>query len=110
MLTELEQAMLTSLDESQHARAAVWIPWLVALVNGMAPLLIALIIITPLWLAQIGLFLPIGPLPTAMIVALLAIFLLGVFLGRVSGTFWLLSGLQSLAVALVTLGIIYLIR
>jgi hypothetical protein len=37
------------------------------------------------------------------------IFLLGVFLGRVSGIFWLWSGLQSLAVALVTLGLIYLI-
>ena len=109
MLTELEQAMLTSLDESHHARAAVWIPWLVALVNGMAPLLIALIIIAPLWLVQLGMALPVGPLPAAMSVALLAIFLLGVFLGRVGGTFWLLSGLQSLAVALVTLGIIYLI-
>ena len=109
MLTELEQAMLTSLDESHHARAAVWIPWLVALVNGMAPLLIALIIIAPLWLVQLGMALPVGPLPAAMSVALLVIFLLGVFLGRVGGTFWLLSGLQSLAVALVTLSIIYLI-
>ena len=109
ILTELEQAMLTSLEESQHARAAVWIPWLVALVNGLAPLLIALIIIAPLWLAQLGIALPVEPLLAAIMVALLAIFLLGVFLGRVGGTFWLLSGLQSLAVALVTLGIVYLI-
>ncbi len=108
-LAQLEKAMVTSLDESHHARAVVWIPWLVALVNGMAPLLISLIIITPLWLAHNGLVLPVGPLPAAMALALLMIFLLGVFLGRVSGTFWLWSGLQSLAVAVVTLGLIYLL-
>jgi len=108
-LAQLEKAMVTSLDESHHARAVIWIPWLVALVNGIAPLLIALIIIAPLWLARSGMVLAPGPLPTAMAVALLIIFLLGVFLGRVGGTFWLWSGLQSLAVALVTVGLIYLL-
>ena len=45
----------------------------------------------------------------AMIVALIIIFLLGVFLGRIGGTFWLWSGLQSLAVALLTVALIYLL-
>ena len=108
-LAELEKAMVTSLNESNHARAATWIPWLVALVNGIAPLLFALIIITPLWLAHGGIELAIEPLLAAMAVALTIIFLLGVFLGRVGGTFWLWSGLQSLVVALVTVGLIYLI-
>jgi predicted membrane protein (TIGR00267 family) len=108
-LAQLEKAMAVSLDESHHARAAIWIPWLVALVNGIAPLLIALIIIVPLWLARGGMVLPLAPLPAAMAVALVIIFLLGVFLGRVGGTFWLWSGLQSLTVALVTVGLIYLI-
>lgn len=109
ILAKLENAMVTSLDDSHHARAATWIPWLVALVNGSAPLLFALIIITPLWLAQSGMALAIEPLLTAIAVALAIIFLLGVFLGRVGGTFWLWSGLQSLAVALVTVSLIYLI-
>jgi len=108
-LAQLEKAMVTSLNESHHARAAIWIPWLVALVNGIAPLLIALIIVVPLWLARSGVVLAPGPLPAAMAVALVIIFLLGVFLGRVGGTFWLWSGLQSLAVALLTLGLIYLV-
>ncbi|MBW2159585.1 MAG: hypothetical protein JRH14_06410 [Deltaproteobacteria bacterium] len=108
-LAQLEKAMVTSLDESHHARAATWIPWLVALVNGIAPLLIALIIIVPLWLARSGMVLALEPLLAAMAVALVIIFLLGVFLGRVGGIFWLWSGLQSLAVALVTVGLIYLI-
>jgi len=108
-LAQLEKAMMISLDDSHHAHAATWVPWLVALVNGIAPLLIALIIIMPLWLARSGMVLPIEPLLAAMSVALLIIFLLGVFLGRVGGIFWLWSGLQSLAVALVTLGLIYLV-
>ena len=107
-LARLEKAMASSLNKSHHARAVIWIPWLVALVNGTAPLLIALIIIVPLWLAHFGIDLALGPLPTAMALALGVIFLLGVFLGRVGGTFWLWSGLQSLVVALVTVGLIYL--
>ena len=109
-LARLEKAMAASLNESHHARATIWIPWLVALVNGVAPLLIALVIIVPLWMARSGIELWLGPLPTAMAVALVIIFLLGVFLGRVGGTFWLWSGLQSLSVALVTVGLIYLIN
>jgi len=108
-LMELEKAMVTSLDESHHARAATWIPWLVALVNGIAPLLFALIIISPLWLAHSGMVLALDPLLIAMLVALTIIFLLGVFLGRIGGTFWLWSGLQSLAVASATVALIYLI-
>lgn len=107
-LVQLEKAMAASLNESHHARATIWIPWLVALVNGIAPLMISLIIITPLWLAHHGIVPVPDPLPTAMATALAVIFFLGVFLGRVGGIFWLWSGLQSLAVALVTVGLIYL--
>ena len=108
-LAQLKKAMVTPLNESHHTRAAIWIPPPVALVNGIAPLLTALIIIVPLWLARSGMVLALGPLPAAMAVALVIIFLLGIFLGRIGGTFWLWSGLQSLAVALVTVGLIYLV-
>jgi len=105
-LAQLERAMITSLEESHHARAATWIPWLVALVNGIAPLLIGLLITAPLWINDSGLITLQDPLLAAMGVALTIVFLLGVFLGRIGGTFWLWSGLQALAVALVTLALI----
>lgn len=108
-LAMLERAMVTSLDSSHHARAVTWIPWMVAMVNGISPLLFALLIISPLWLARSGIVLGLEPLLTAMLIALIIIFLLGVFLGRIGGSFWLWSGLQSLLVASVTLGLIYLI-
>lgn len=106
---ELENAMVADLTESAHAQAARFIPALIALVNGLAPLLISLLIIAPLWLAMLTDAFPFAPLKTAMALALAMIFLLGVFLGRISGTFWLLAGLRTLFVALVTCAIIIML-
>ncbi|ATX79754.1 TIGR00267 family protein [Mariprofundus aestuarium] len=109
-LDKLEEAMVSDLQESSHGKAAHWVPLLVALVNGSSPLLISLLILTPLWLANAGIELPLSPLHLAIIVALLLIFLLGVFLGRIAGISWLRSGIQTLLVALVTVLLIYLIE
>lgn len=108
-LRELADAMVTDLTNTTHGEAARLVPWLIGAVNGLAPLLIALLIIAPLWFSLRGVPLPLDPLPCAMALGLGVIFLLGVFLGRVSGTFWLRSGLQTLAVALLTAGLIFFI-
>jgi predicted membrane protein (TIGR00267 family) len=108
-LSELEAAMVTDLSGTAHSNAVWVLPPLIALVNGIAPLLISLIIITPLWLAHAGMALPLAPLPTSIATALLCIFGLGVFLGRVGGTSWLWSGIKTLLVALVTMLIILLL-
>jgi predicted membrane protein (TIGR00267 family) len=107
-LEELQAAMATDLLDSAHGEAARQVPLLIALVNGAAPLCISLCIILPLWLAHQGLPLPVAPLHAAILVALGLVFLLGVFLGRISGVSWLRSGLQTLLVALFTAGLIYL--
>ena len=108
-LAELEAAMVTDLQDSDPARAARVLPWLVALVNGGSPLLISLIIISPLWIAQAGVVLPLAPLPGAIATAFLCIFGLGVFLGQVAGTSWLLSGIKTLLIAAATMLIILLL-
>ena len=108
-LSELEAAMVTDLSGTAHSNAVWVLPPLIALVNGIAPLLISLIIITPLWLAHAGMALPLAPLPTSIATALLCIFGLGVFLGRVGGTSWLWSGIKTLLVALATILIILLL-
>jgi len=108
-LAKLEQAMISDLQESAHGEAARWAPLLIALVNGSAPLIISLLILTPLWLSNAGIPLAVSPLYAAIIVALLLIFLLGVFLGRISGVSWLYSGVQTLLVAVVTAALIYLL-
>lgn len=108
-LVKLENAMISDLQESKHGQAARLAPLLVALVNGLAPLVFSLLILMPLWLANIGVPLPVPPLYAAIVVALVLIFLLGVFLGRISDISWLRSGLQTLLVAVATAGLIYLL-
>jgi predicted membrane protein (TIGR00267 family) len=107
-LLQLEEAMLADLHDSHHGDAARWVPLLIAVVNGAAPLLISLLIITPLWLADAGIILPLAPLHAAILMALILIFLLGVFLGRIAGISWLHSGIRTLLVALLTAVLIYL--
>lgn len=107
-LDKLEQAMISDLQESAHGKASRWVPLLIALVNGLAPLIISLIILIPLWLSVAGISLPLPPLYAAIIIALLLIFLLGVFLGRVAGISWFISGMQTMLVAVVTIALIYL--
>lgn len=107
-LGQLEEAMVTDLHKTAHGEAARWMPWIIALVNGSAPLVISLLIISPLWVAHAGVPLPLSPLYLAIIIALFLIFLLGVFLGRIAGISWLRSGIQTLLVATITAVLIYL--
>lgn len=107
-LTQLENAMITNLQQSAHGKAARWVPILIALVNGLAPLILSLLILLPLWLSQAGIAMPVAPLYAAIIIALTLIFLLGVFLGRIESVSWLRSGIKTLLVALFTAVLIYL--
>ncbi len=75
-LSNLEDAMITELHKGAHAEATRWVPLLIALVNGSAPLIIALLIIAPLWLAMQGLTFILSPLYCAICIAIVIIFLL----------------------------------
>jgi predicted membrane protein (TIGR00267 family) len=108
-LKELEQAVVGDLENTAHGRAARWVPVLIAVVNGLSPLLMALLIMTPLWLSEAGIALPLTALECAIVTAFLTLFMLGVLLGRVSGQFWLWSGLRTLIIALITAGIVLLL-
>ena len=107
-LNKLEKAMIDDLHESAHGEAARGVPLLIALVNGLAPMVMSLLILVPLFLGRVGIPLPLSPLYAAIVVALLVIFQLGVFLGRISDVSWLRSGIQTLLVAIVTAALIYL--
>ena len=107
-LDNLEGAMVTDMRESAHGDAARWVPLLVGLVNGMAPLLISLMIMTPLFLAHQGVSLPISPPYLCIVIAMLLIFSLGVFLGKIASISWIGSGIRTVLVALVTASLIYL--
>ncbi len=108
-LGDLEQAMVKDLGSSAYGDAARLLPYVTAAVNSLSPLIIALIIISPIWAATLSFELSIGAVETAMLIAFLILFLLGVFLGRISGTYWLWSGIRTLFIAIVTAGLIFLV-
>lgn len=103
----LQDAMISNLEQSVHGEARQLVPVLIAVVNGLAPLAISLLIILPLWLAMFMPGFPFPPLRASLATAMAIIFLLGVFLGRISGSLWLLAGLRTLLIAVVTCGMIY---
>ncbi|MZH05940.1 MAG: hypothetical protein F3743_11165 [Nitrospinae bacterium] len=101
-LAELEKALVADLSDTEHKKATQWVPVWIALVNGFAPFLVSLFIIMPLFLDQLGMSLPFSPLESSIACALFTIFLLGIFLGKVSGSFWLWTGLRALLIAVLT--------
>jgi predicted membrane protein (TIGR00267 family) len=108
-LRELERALVSDIGASAHGEAARWVPVLVAAVNGLAPLTIALLVMTPLFLAAAGITLGVPPLLLSIATGFALLFLLGIFLGAISGEFWLWAGLRTLLIALLTGGLVYLI-
>ncbi len=62
-----------------------------------------------MFVARQGYELPLSPFLTAIATGLLCIFILGVFLGRISNTLWLWSGLKALFIAVVTVAVILLL-
>jgi predicted membrane protein (TIGR00267 family) len=108
-LRALERAMLSDLRDTAYGRGTRVLPLVIALVNGSAPLVMALAIIAPVWAAHAGLALPLAPLHAALAVALVLVFLLGVYLGRISGTFWLWAGLRTLLIAVLTAALVMLV-
>jgi predicted membrane protein (TIGR00267 family) len=106
-LEELESAMISDLGDTAHGKAARQVPWMIAIVNGAAPFIISLTILMPLWLFEAGVELYPHPLYVAIAVALSLIFLLGVFLGKISGVSWVRSGTRTLLIAILTAVLIY---
>jgi predicted membrane protein (TIGR00267 family) len=107
-LAEIEQAMTISLKNSTHGMAARWTPWIVGAVNGFSPFIIALLILSPIMFYSPGM--PYSPILVAIVLGLFLMFLLGLFLGRVSGNHWLLSGLKALVVGIATLLVVLLLE
>ena len=107
-LNELEDAMLTDLDDTIYGEASRFVAIFAAFVDGSAPFLASIPAVVPFYLALIGVT-PVGFAFTASIGAsLLTLFLLGVFLGRVSNSNILYSGVK-MVIAGVTVALLALL-
>lgn len=109
-LHDLEQAMIEDMAESDHGEAARLVPYLIALVNGLSPFLISLLIIAPLWLSMNGIALPLPPIESTLLLSFVMIFFLGLYSSTISGQFWLWTGIRALIVAVLTAAVIWVLR
>ena len=108
-LKELEKAMLTSLRNSAFNDIAKVASIYVALVDGLAPILAASIPLAPFIVALTGLTFPLNPAYFSILLALIVLFSLGIFLGRVSKENIIISGLRMLIVGVITIAICMLV-
>ena len=101
-LRELESVMLTDLSESDFNKVSLVAPIYVAFIDGIAPVMAALVSLAPLITA---ILLPIDAvlaIQMALAFNLATLFVLGAFLGRVSRTNVAVSGLKMVAIGLIT--------
>ena len=101
--------MVANLEQSVHAAAARLVPLIIALVNGLAPFMIAMLVTLPLWLEKAGIAMPLGALPCAIVTAFVIIFFMGMWLSKFSGTFALWSALRTVVIAVATSVLILLV-
>jgi predicted membrane protein (TIGR00267 family) len=107
-LNDLEDAMLSNLENTIHGEASRLVSLFAAIIDGLAPFLASLPSILPFALVPLGII----PLQVAFFAAvgtsIATLFLLGVFLGRISGSNLVYSGIKT-AIAGVAVTIIVLL-
>lgn len=105
-LNELEDAMLINLDNTIYGQASRFVSIFAALVDGSAPFIASIPAMIPFVLVP-GFFDINNAFIISIVAAMLTLFLLGVYLGRISGDNVLISGakmvISGLAVAAIAL-------
>lgn len=109
-LRELERAMLTTLDGTDATRALDVSRYFVVTVNVIAPLAVFAATAAPFFLSS---SLTIAGIPTAffsVIIAMVVLFLVGTYLGRLAGRPGWLKGLRMAVIGVVTFAAIWFIQ
>lgn len=106
---ELEQFTLTELQDTKIGKASNMAVILVASVDGLSPFLAALLVVIPFFFAPL--------LPSvryayyaSIAMAMLSLFALGLYLGRISKENLILSGIKTAVAGVVCIGLSYLLE
>ena len=100
-LNTLEKSMLIKLKNSLIGEASRFASLWAAIIDGLSPAFTALICLVPFFLSLYGLFSINFAIQLSVIVALSIMFLLGFFLGKISGRNMFLHGIKMLFVGLI---------
>ncbi|RLI88408.1 MAG: hypothetical protein DRO62_03745 [Candidatus Altiarchaeales archaeon] len=108
-LRELEKHMLKDLEETRIGKRVQMMSFLIALVNGLSPLFISLVLIFPFVISQLGLL----PLELAfyssITLILTTLFLLGVFVAKIGEENLIKSGIKMVLAGIVVGAIIFVL-
>ncbi|MCZ2808505.1 MAG: VIT1/CCC1 transporter family protein [Candidatus Bathyarchaeota archaeon] len=105
----LENAMMTKLDDSVITDASSFVSFYAAIVDGGSPILTALISLSPFILALYGLIVVESAYLISLIVTLVTLFTLGMYLGKIAKENALLYGIQTLVAGVITIVIALLL-
>ena len=108
-LQDLEQAMLRDLGETEQARASRFAAIVVSVIDGLSPLIAGMLVLLPFlftgtWSATGASYV------AAVVIALIALFGLGIFLGKVARENVLLSGVRMILAGLVCVALSFLLN
>ncbi len=106
-INDLEHELLTNLDNSIHRKANKTTAIVSSLIDGISPMLASLIVISPFFFSRI-----IGELNAfyvSMALSFISLFILGIFLGGISGKKKLKYGLKMLVVGIIAVLVISLL-
>jgi len=100
-LKTLEKSMLTELKNSVVGKASRFASLWAGIIDGMSPALAAVACLMPFFLSSHGLFSINSAIQLSVAIALSVMFLLGVFLGKISSRNMFLHGVKMLFVGLI---------
>jgi predicted membrane protein (TIGR00267 family) len=109
-LNALEKSMLTELTDSVVGKASRFASLWAGIVDGVSPALTALVCLTPFFLSSHGLFAINFAIQLSVAMALSIMFLLGVFLGKISNRNMLFHGAKMLFVGLIITLIFFVLK
>ncbi|MBI4895897.1 MAG: hypothetical protein HY831_05380 [Candidatus Aenigmarchaeota archaeon] len=103
-LKELEGSMLTRLKKTKIGRAGDFAALVIALIDGAAPFIAGIFVIMPFILLPINI-----AYYVSFVIAFALLFLLGIFLGKISKENLILSGIKMLFAGVVIMIIVFLL-
>jgi len=109
-LKDLENALFTNLKDSMLDRAARMATIWVAFVDGVSPAAVAILAITPFFLAKLNIILPITAVYTSVGLSMVVLFALGTFLGRISRENIMFHGFKMMFAGVIITVILLLLR
>ncbi|MDH4221562.1 MAG: hypothetical protein OEY39_03260 [Candidatus Bathyarchaeota archaeon] len=109
-LNSLEKSMLTELKNSVVGKASRFASLLAGIIDGMSPALAAVVCLAPFFLSAFGSFSINFAIQLSVATALAIMFLLGVFLGRISSRNMFFHGVKMLFVGLVLMLIFLVLK